>query len=102
MKIRLILVLLLIPIIVEASDGIVITDFWTLVKGITKFLSEVTLALLSIPIVAGAYQLITAGGDPQKIENGKKMIIYAFVGASILLFAKATVDLIIQVIQKVS
>jgi len=98
---RLILALLLIPIIISANGG-VINDFPTLLRGITKFLSEITLALLSIPIVAGAYQLITAEGDPGKIEHGKKMIIYAFVGAGTLLFANATVDLILEIIQKMS
>jgi hypothetical protein len=101
MRIKIIPLVLSIPLIVAADSG-VITDFPTLLNGITKFLSEVCLALLSLPIIFGAYQLITAGGDPQKVSNGKKMIIYAFIGVSILLIANGAVSLIIQVIQRVS
>lgn len=89
--------LLLIPLIAGADAG-VITDFPSFLKSVTKFFSEVALAFLAIPVIYGAWQLITAGGDPEKIENGKKMILYAFVGVSILLIANATVQLIIDVI----
>jgi hypothetical protein len=95
MKIRLVLLLLLIPIIAAANGG-VITNFPNFLTGITGFFSKMSIALLSLPIIFGAYQIITAGGDPEKIEHGKKMIIYALIGVSILLFANATVDLIIQ------
>lgn len=42
-------------------------------------------------IIYGGYTMITAGGDSSKIENGKKMIIWAIVGIVVVGLAKGAV-----------
>ena len=38
-------------------------------------------------VLYAAFQILTAGGDPEKFKNGKKTILYAVVGYSIILMA---------------
>jgi hypothetical protein len=35
-------------------------------------------------IVFGAFQILTAGGDPEKFSTGKKTILYAVIGYVII------------------
>jgi hypothetical protein len=57
------------------------------------------LFILSIPIVTvmilyGAFQILTAAGEPAKIEIGKKTIWYAIIGFGVVLIAGGISDLI--------
>lgn len=58
-----------------------------------------TLALLAAPFVAimvlvGAFQIITAAGDPEKFKSGRTTILYAVVGYAIVLLASSVVPII--------
>ena len=99
---RLILIFLLIPLIVGAIDNpINAQNFETLIDEISGFFFTFGIALAPIAIIAGTYQLITAGGDPAKIEMGKKIIIYALIGVSVILMAKAIINEILPVLQNI-
>ena len=57
------------------------------------------LFMLAIPIVSimvlwGGFQILTAGGDPAKFTNGKKTLIYAVVGFAVVLVAQGVVFII--------
>jgi len=100
----LILIFLLIPLIVGAITNPIAstTDFEALLNKISDFLFTFGIALIPIAIIAGAYYFITAGGEPQKIETGKKIIIYAIIGVSVIFMAKAIINEILPVLQKYS
>lgn len=64
---------------------------------VEKVLSD--LLILATPIVAvmviiGGYQILTAGGEPEKFSRGRKTILYAAVGFAIILMAKGVVFII--------
>jgi NADH:ubiquinone oxidoreductase subunit 4 (subunit M) len=40
-------------------------------------------------IMLGGYTLITAGGSAEKVETGRKWILYALVGLAVILIAEA-------------
>ena len=51
-----------------------------------------SLLLISVPIVAimvliGGFQILTAGGDPEKYKIGKKTVLYAVIGYAVVLVA---------------
>jgi len=99
----LILIFFLIPLIVSAieiENPITAESFEKLLDEISDFLFKFGLALIPIAIIAGAYQLITAGGDPEKIETGKKIIIYALIGAGVIFLAGAIINEILPVLRK--
>lgn len=104
MKLGLILVFLLIPLIVVATitNPISYTEFEELLNGIADFLFKFGIALIPIAIIAGAYYFITAGGEAEKIETGKKIIIYAIIGVIVIFLAQAIINEILPVLQKYS
>jgi hypothetical protein len=40
-------------------------------------------------IVIGAFNIITAGGSPEKVTAGRNYILYALIGMVVAFFAKA-------------
>jgi len=46
-------------------------------------------ALVGIMIVVGAFNIITAGGAPDKVTAGRNYILYALIGMVVAFFAKA-------------
>jgi len=101
MKLRLILIFLLIPLIVDANGitpPIEAPDFDTLLNGIIDFLFNISIVLAPAAIICGAVYLVTAAGDPGRIETGKRIILYALLGILIFLIAKGLVSLIKTII----
>ena len=49
---------------------------------------------VAVMVIIGGYQILTAGGEPEKFSRGKKTIIYAAVGFAIILLANGVVYII--------
>lgn len=58
-------------------------------------LFEISLPIVAIMVLVGAFQMMTAAGNPEKFSSGRKTILYAAVGFAVVLLAKS-VTLIIQ------
>jgi len=56
------------------------------------------MALVGIMVIIGAFNIVTAGGDPQKVTSGKNYIMYAVLGLVVALFAKAIPAIIMLVV----
>ncbi|MBI3589315.1 MAG: hypothetical protein HY093_02785 [Candidatus Liptonbacteria bacterium] len=61
------------------------------------------LIVLSAPIVAvmvmvGGFQILSAGGDPEKFSTGRRTILYAAVGFAVILLAKGVVLIIESIV----
>lgn len=61
------------------------------------------LLMLAIPIVAimvlvGGFQILTAGGNPEKFTTGRRTILYAVVGYGVILLAKGAVLIIKSIV----
>lgn len=57
------------------------------------------IALLAIPIVAimvlvGGFQIMFAGGNPEKASQGRKTVLYAVIGYAIILISTGVVSII--------
>ena len=70
-------------------------------QSLTDLLSVILQGLiwLSIPVVTimviiGAYHLITSGGDPGKVKKGKEYVLYAAIGFGVLLLARSVTVII--------
>jgi len=59
-----------------------------LVNHIIGILFAISLALVPLMIVWGAFYILTAGGEPKKVETGRKIILYAVIGFAVLLLAR--------------
>jgi len=49
----------------------------------------ILIAIVGIMIVVGAFNIITAGGAPDKVTAGRNYILYALIGMVVAFFAKA-------------
>lgn len=63
------------------------TTIYGLLERIMGYLMDLAIPIVTIMILYGAFQILTAAGDPKKAENGKNTIIYALVGFMIVLLA---------------
>lgn len=62
--------------------------FEGLLDVITNFLFLISIPIVSIMILYGGFKMLTAAGAPDKIEAGKKTIIYAVVGFMVIILAR--------------
>jgi len=100
-KILLILTLLSLPVIVlavEFENPIEATTTAELVDNIAGFIFKIAVVIVPLIILIGAFFIVTAAGDPKKIDQGKKLIIWAIIGFAIILFSKGIVVMIKQIL----
>lgn len=61
--------------------------FTELLDRIIGFLIAVSIPLAAALIVWGGFQIMTAGGSPDKIKEGKNTILYSVIGFTVVLLA---------------
>jgi len=65
-----------------------------LIEHLTNFILAISLALVPAAILFGAFYILTAAVDPNRVQKGQKVIMYAVIGLGIILFAKGIISLI--------
>ena len=84
----------------EATRGVVLnppiaaTGIVDVFQKLTNFVFTLALYLLPIIIVIGGIFFVTAGGNPEQVEKGKKIIVLGLIGFIILLTASGLIALI--------
>jgi len=58
------------------------------IYGITDIVFNILLALAVLFGLGGGYLVLSAGGDPEKINKGKDLIVYAILGVVASFFAR--------------
>jgi len=100
----LILLSLILPIRVSAVEPIVIENpleaesFEGLLNSIVTFIFYVAIAIAPIMIMIAAFFLLTAGGDPKRVDTAKQIILWTVVGLAIILLAKGLISVLRQII----
>jgi uncharacterized membrane protein len=59
------------------------------ISRIFTWIWAILIAIVGIMIVIGAFNIITAGGSPEKVTAGRNYILYALIGMVVAFFAKA-------------
>jgi len=83
-----------IAIVIEIQNPLTAPDFETIVDNLINFIFNITIVLVPLMILIGAFYLITAAGDSNKITTGKNIIIYTLIGFAIVLLAKGILAVI--------
>lgn len=72
------------------------TDAWDAIANIIKqLLTLVSIVAVAYVLYAG-FQIMTAGGDEEKVKTGRKTIIYVIVGIVVMWLSFWIVNLVIQ------
>jgi len=68
--------------------------FDELVTAIISFIFTIAVVVTPLMIIIGAFYLLTAAGDPKRVETGKTIISYALIGLVVILLARAIIYVI--------
>ena len=91
------LLFLLMPLSIQAiefKNPIQATSVQAVVSAIGNWLYAIAFALVPIMILIGAFYILTAAGDPEKVNTGKKIIIWTIVGLAIVIISTGIMSLI--------
>jgi FtsH-binding integral membrane protein len=72
----------------SAVSGAICCLFST-INYIINWIFFILLIVAVIVGILGAYNIITSGGSAEKVETGRKLIMYAIIGVIVAMFAKA-------------
>lgn len=69
------------------------TSVIDLLNTILRSLTFVAIPIAVLMIIVGAFQMMSAGGDPEKFKTGRKTILYVAIGFAILLIARLLIGI---------
>lgn len=98
---RIIIFFLLLPIIVFAATIENPLKYGTIpevVAAIANFIFIISIPITSLMVVIGGVMFMTSGGDPKKVEQAKKLLLYAVIGLAIILLSKTIAAVIENVL----
>jgi hypothetical protein len=89
-----------------ATDSSVITlpnplnceDIPCVVQNIANGLFYIATPIVVVMVLIGAFQILIAGGNPEKITKGRNTIFYAVVGYAVVLVAQGLALIIKEVL----
>lgn len=64
-------------------------------RNITIFVAP---PIAAVMIIVGAFQMLTAGGNPEKFDRGKKTVFYTVVGLIVVLLGSVIAELIAEIL----
>lgn len=65
-----------------------VSTFQALIDGILGYLVLLAAPIVALMIFVGAFQILTAAGNPEKVTQGRKTITYTVLGYAIILIAR--------------
>ncbi len=69
-------------------------SFQVVVQKVMSALITIATPIVAIMVLVGGFQILTAGGDPEKFGKGKKTILYAVIGYAVIILADGVVLII--------
>lgn len=73
------------------------TNFSCVFKNIMNTLFWIAVPLTGIMVIIGAFQILTAAGNPEKFKSGKKTLLYAVIGFAVVLVAGGVVPIVCSI-----
>ncbi len=69
-----------------------------IVGAVIDFVFVLSIAVAPVVVLVGAFNIMTAGGNPEKVKKGTQIILYAAIGFGVILFAKGIISVIKHVL----
>ncbi|MFH1462385.1 MAG: hypothetical protein ABIG08_01695 [bacterium] len=73
-------------------------EFEEIAGAIIDFIFRIAIVLAPLMVVVGGAMFVTAGGNVQQLDRGKKLILYTAIGFVIILLSKAVLAMINQIL----
>lgn len=88
--------LLIVPLFIQAiefENPIQATSVQAVVSAIGNWLYAIAFALVPVMILVGAFYILTAAGDPERVNTGKKIILWTIIGLGIVIISTGIMSL---------
>ena len=97
--------LLALPMVSSATNGIpdIIDDpqdIVDIIENIANWVFAILLALALLFILMAAWQFLSSGGDPMRVEKARNNLLYAVIGIAVALLARGIVELVRVIIEQ--
>jgi len=79
---------------IKLTDVLGLKTFEALINKIIDWLLIIGAPILTLMIIVGSFQVMTAAGNPEKIVRAKKTILYSIVGYGLLFISKGIILII--------
>lgn len=96
---KVLLILILAGLILPVAAGAITIEnplkadtFQDLIYGIIDFIFTIALFIAPGMILIGAFYFLTAVGNPQNIETGKKIILWTIIGFVVIMLARGFIE----------
>jgi len=84
---------------VKVDNPIKANTIEEIINNVIDFFFTIALIICPLIIIVGGFMMVTSGGDPGKVETGKKMVYYALIGLGIVIMAKGFVLALKQILK---
>ncbi len=84
---------------VEIEPPITVTTIPELVNTITTWAFRLGLILAPLMILVGAFYFLTAGGSPERVKTGQKIMLWTIIGLGIILFSRVIISIIESILK---
>lgn len=79
---------------ITIQNPLACSNFGCVATKITDALLVVSAPIVAIMVLWGGFQMMTAGGNPEKFSTGRKTLLYAAVGFVVVLLADSAAKII--------
>jgi predicted small integral membrane protein len=69
-----------------------------IISNVLNWLIIYSVPILAIMILIGGFQILTAKESPEKVANGRKTIMYAVIGFTVILISKGVALILLNII----
>jgi len=78
------------------SNPLTATSFIDLIEKLSEFIFLIAIFIVPILIIIAGFYFLTSGGDPQKVSQAKKILLYTIIGLVVVLLNRGIVLMIVQ------
>jgi len=92
----------LIPFLVEAItiiNPLKQKTFGEVINAIIDFIFWTAIVIAPIAIIVAGFYFLTSGGDPEKVNRAKKILLFTFIGLFIVLLGKGIPSIVKQILE---
>ncbi len=79
---------------VEFANPVTCNTIDCIINAIIDFVFWLAVIIGPLVIIYGGFIFVTAGGDPKKVDTGKKIIFFALIGIGVAVLAKGIAILV--------
>ena len=87
------------PISVKLENPLKCDDLGCIVNSIITALYYIAIAVVPLMIVVGAFQILTAAGNPERVTAGRNTITYAVIGFAVILLSRGFIYIIKELLE---